>query len=57
MNGLTWYNIVICLVVSWGGYAYGFGFAAFATSQGQPSFYTYFKLDREFFNALVSSVG
>ncbi|KAK5942400.1 hypothetical protein PMZ80_004963 [Knufia obscura] len=45
MNGLTWYNIVICLVVSWGGYAYGFGFAAFATSQGQPSFYTYFKLD------------
>ncbi|KAK5317577.1 hypothetical protein LTR70_005772 [Exophiala xenobiotica] len=53
MGGLTWYNIFICLIVSWGGYAYGFGFATFITSQGQPGFYTYFKLDRAW-NALFN---
>jgi hypothetical protein len=47
MSKLTWYNIAICLVVSWGGYAYGFGFAIFVTSLGQPTFYEYFNLDRE----------
>ncbi|KAK5021905.1 hypothetical protein LTS07_010487 [Exophiala sideris] len=45
MSGLSWYNIAICLIVSWGGYAYGFGFASFITSQGQPSFYVYLNLD------------
>ncbi|KPI40243.1 Low-affinity glucose transporter HXT3 [Cyphellophora attinorum] len=45
MGHLSWYSIGICLVVSWGGYAYGFGFASFITSQGQPTFYTYFSLD------------
>lgn len=47
MSKLTWYNIAICLVVSWGGFAYGFGFAIFVTSLGQPTFYEYFNLDRE----------
>ncbi|KAL6246482.1 hypothetical protein RBB50_006719 [Rhinocladiella similis] len=45
MAKLTKYNILICLVVSWGGYAYGFGFAIFVTSIGQPGFYEYFNLD------------
>ena len=47
MSKLTWYNIGICLIVSWGGYAYGYGFAIFVTSLGQPTFYEYFDLDRE----------
>ncbi|KAJ9609817.1 hypothetical protein H2200_006146 [Cladophialophora chaetospira] len=52
MAKLTWYNIAICLVVSWGGYAYGFGFAIFVTSLGQPTFYEYFKLDRNILGAI-----
>lgn len=51
MGTLTKYNIAICLVVSWGGYAYGFGFAIFVTSIGQPGFYEYFKLDREYLSS------
>jgi len=47
MVSLTKYNIAICLVVAWGGFSYGFGFAIFVTSIGQPGFYDYFKLDRE----------
>lgn len=46
MGKLTWYNIAISLVVSWGGFAYGYGFAVFVTSIGQPGFYEYFHLDR-----------
>jgi hypothetical protein len=45
MANLTKYNILISLVVAWGGFAYGFGFAIFVTSVGQPGFYIYFKLD------------
>ncbi|KAK7887649.1 hypothetical protein LTR67_009550 [Exophiala xenobiotica] len=45
MARLTNYNVLISLVVSWGGYAYGFGFAIFVTSIGQPGFYKYFDLD------------
>ncbi|EXJ69135.1 uncharacterized protein A1O5_08070 [Cladophialophora psammophila CBS 110553] len=52
MGKLTWYNIAICLVVSWGGYSYGFGFAIFVTSIGQPSFYEYFDLDRNILGAI-----
>lgn len=47
MVKLTKYNIAICLVVAWGGFSYGFGFAIFVTSIGQPGFYQYFNLDRE----------
>ena len=39
----TWYNIAICLVMSWGGYTYGFGFAIFVTNLGQSTFYKYFQ--------------
>ena len=48
MVRLTKYNIAICLVVAWGGFSYGFGFAVFVTSIGQPGFYKYFNLDREY---------
>ena len=33
------------ITVALGSFNYGFGFATFATSIGQPGFYTYFKLD------------
>lgn len=45
MARLTSYNLAICLVVSLGGFTYGFGFAVFVTSIGQPGFYEYFNLD------------
>ena len=48
MAKLTLYNIAICLVVSFGGFTYGFGFAVFVTSLGQPGFYEYYKLDRKY---------
>jgi MFS family permease len=44
---LTWYNVAICIIVVSGAFTYGFGFAVFVTSIGQPGFYQYFKLDRE----------
>ena len=46
MANLTFFNVAICLVVACGGFAYGFGFAVFVTSIGQPGFYLYFNLDR-----------
>ncbi len=48
MGGLTSYNIGVSLAVCLGGITYGFGFAVFVTSVGQPGFYTYFNLDRKF---------
>ena len=48
MANLTAYNVAICLVVALGGFTYGFGFAVFVTSIGQPGFYKFFNLDREF---------
>jgi hypothetical protein len=47
MANLTWYNIASIAVVCLGGFTYGFGFAVFASSIGQPGFYAYFNLDRE----------
>lgn len=41
------FNVFIYSVLSLGGLTYGFGFAGFTTSVGQPAFYMYFKLDRE----------
>lgn len=46
MASLTSYNVAVCLVVALGGFTYGFGFAGFTTSIGQPGFFAYFKLDR-----------
>jgi MFS family permease len=45
MAKFTSYNLAICLVVSTGGFSYGFGAANFVTSIGQPEFYAYFNLD------------
>jgi MFS family permease len=45
MPKLTSHNLAICLIISLGGFTYGFGFAVFVTSIGQPGFYEYFDLD------------
>ena len=42
---MTAYNVAISIIVSIGGFTYGFGFAVFVTSIGQPGFYQYFDLD------------
>lgn len=42
---IVWIVTVACL----GAYTYGFAYAVFATSIGQPGFYLYFGLDRESF--------
>ncbi|KAF2405496.1 general substrate transporter [Trichodelitschia bisporula] len=44
MAKTTLYNFGVGLVVALGSFTYGFGFAAFATSIGQPGFYEYFDL-------------
>ncbi|KAK4694364.1 hypothetical protein P7C71_g3210, partial [Lecanoromycetidae sp. Uapishka_2] len=41
----TRYNIAIVLLVCLGSYTYGFSFAVFGTSIGEPGFYLYFALD------------
>lgn len=48
MVNLTRYNISIVLLVCLGSYTYGFSFAVFGTSIGEPGFYVYFALDREY---------
>ncbi|PMD47956.1 general substrate transporter [Hyaloscypha variabilis F] len=45
MANLTLYNIGIIAITCLGGFTYGFGFAVFVSSIGQPGFYAYFKLD------------
>ena len=45
MAKLTGYNVGISLIIAIGGFTYGFGFAVFVTSIGQPGFYQYFNLD------------
>lgn len=40
------YSIAICSAICLGGITYGYGFAVFVTSIGQPGFYQYFNLDR-----------
>jgi hypothetical protein len=51
----TNYNIAVALAVALGGFTYGFGFAVFTTSIGQPGFYKYFDLDRKFIFIILSS--
>ncbi|KAF1828065.1 hypothetical protein BDW02DRAFT_454272, partial [Decorospora gaudefroyi] len=38
------YNVAIGLIMAVGSFTYGFVFASFATSIGQPGFYQYFNL-------------
>lgn len=47
MLRLTSYNILIVVVACFGAYSYGFSYAVFGTSIGEPGFYIYFGLDRE----------
>ena len=49
MAHLTLFNVGICLVVALGSFSYGFGFGVFISSVGEPGFYSYFNLDREYF--------
>ncbi|KAF1991014.1 MFS sugar transporter [Aulographum hederae CBS 113979] len=45
MAKTTFYNVMVGMIVALGSFTYGFGFATFATSIGQPGFYTYFNLE------------
>lgn len=47
MVNLTRYNISIVLIVCLGAYSYGFSYAVFGTSIGEPGFYLYFALNRK----------
>ncbi|KAF4236374.1 hypothetical protein CNMCM6805_005863 [Aspergillus fumigatiaffinis] len=47
MARITLYNILISCFVALGSGSYGYGFAVFPTSTGQPGFYSYFNLDPE----------
>ncbi|KAJ0423083.1 general substrate transporter [Aspergillus carlsbadensis] len=47
MARITLYNILISCFVALGSGSYGYGFAVFPTSTGQPGFYSYFELDSE----------
>lgn len=49
MAKLTSYNMLIVAFVCIGAYTYGFAYAIFATSIGEPGFFLYFDLDRELF--------
>ncbi|KAK4693657.1 hypothetical protein P7C71_g3784, partial [Lecanoromycetidae sp. Uapishka_2] len=47
MVNLTKYNISIVLFVCLGAYSYGFSYAVFGTSIGEPGFYVFFNLNRQ----------
>ncbi|ORX99796.1 MFS sugar transporter [Clohesyomyces aquaticus] len=44
MTKTSAYNVAVGLIVAVGSFTYGFGFASFATSIGQPGFFAYFNL-------------
>ncbi|KAF2268929.1 MFS sugar transporter [Lojkania enalia] len=44
MTRTSGYNVAVGLIVAVGSFTYGFGFASFATSIGQPGFFQYFNL-------------
>lgn len=53
MVNLTRYNVSIVLFVCLGAYSYGFSYAVFGTSIGEPGFYLYFNLNRKFILCLL----
>ncbi|KAK6382799.1 hypothetical protein LTS17_003468 [Exophiala oligosperma] len=57
MIKLTLYSIGVCLVICVGGFTYGFGFASFVTSMGQPGFYEYFDLQLNALYYFGAAVG
>ena len=56
MVKLTTYNVGIIVFVCLGGFTYGYAFAAFATSIGQPGFYLDLNLDRELLSYRESKI-
>ncbi|KAH7090548.1 general substrate transporter [Paraphoma chrysanthemicola] len=62
MTKTSGYNVAVGLIVAVGSCTYGFGFASFATSIGQPGFYTYFNLSTTgpgapYTNAILGAVN
>ncbi|KXJ87542.1 general substrate transporter [Microdochium bolleyi] len=62
MTRTTPYNLLVGMIVALGSFTYGFGFASFATSLGQPGFYAYFNLslvgpDAAFTNNILGAVN
>lgn len=59
MTKTSAYNVAVGMIVALGSFSYGFGFATFATSIGQPGFYAYFKLDPEssYTNSILGAVN
>lgn len=53
------YNIAVGITVALGSFSYGFGFAVFATSIGQPGFYSYFALDptTSYTNSILGAIN
>ncbi|KAH8655397.1 general substrate transporter, partial [Xylariales sp. PMI_506] len=56
------YNVLVGITVALGSLTYGFGFASFATSIGQPGFYEYFNLsltgpDAAFTNNILGAIN
>jgi MFS family permease len=53
------YNVAVGMTVALGSFNYGFGFATFATSIGQPGFYQYFALDplSSYTNSILGAVN
>ncbi|KAK3074017.1 hypothetical protein LTR53_003913 [Teratosphaeriaceae sp. CCFEE 6253] len=53
------FNIAVGMIVALGSFSYGFGFATFATSIGQPGFYAYFALDPKaaYTNSILGAVN
>ena len=59
MTKTSAYNVGVGMTVALGSFSYGFGFATFATSIGQPGFYTYFALDptTSYTNSILGAVN
>ncbi|KAH7014178.1 general substrate transporter, partial [Microdochium trichocladiopsis] len=62
MTRTTPYNLLVGMTVALGSFTYGFGFASFATSLGQPGFYAFFNLslvgpDAAFTNNILGAVN
>ena len=53
MVNLTRYNINIIVAACFGAYSYGFSYAVFGTSIGEPGFYEYFALNRKCLYAVI----
>ncbi|KXJ85143.1 general substrate transporter [Microdochium bolleyi] len=55
MARVSTYNLLIGITAALGSFTYGFGFASFATSLGQPGFYAYFGLSLDGADGVVTN--